>query len=121
MDQLPEAAAPPAAPAANATKEKRAPPEIKLHFVVVSNGPHTVGGRGAMRGKVMPCTFYACKQSGLHHNWKYPFLRPTNEAVVKRYKQKFHTTVGDAPPAAAPDAAAGAAAAEPAEAAAGAP
>ena len=57
----------------------------------------------------------------LHHNWKYPFLRPTNEAVVKRYKQKFHTTAGDAPPAAAPDAAAGAAAAEPAEAAAGAP
>ena len=26
----------------------------------------------------------------LHYNWKYPFLRPTIEEVVKRYLEKFH-------------------------------
>ena len=31
----------------------------------------------------------------MHHNWKYVFLRPTNAAVVQRYKSKF----GDGRPA----------------------
>jgi hypothetical protein len=45
----------------------------------------------------------------LHYNWKYPFLRPTTDAVVTRYKKKFGDTapaepaLADAPaPAPAP-------------------
>ena len=34
----------------------------------------------------------------LHYNWKYPFLRPTSEEVVKRYLEKFHKKEAAAPP-----------------------
>jgi hypothetical protein len=27
----------------------------------------------------------------LHYNWKYEFLRPSIEEIVKRYKLKFHS------------------------------
>ena len=30
----------------------------------------------------------------LHHNWKYVFLRPTNAAVVQRYKIASSATAG---------------------------
>ena len=33
----------------------------------------------------------------LHYNWKYPFLRPTIEEVVKRYLEKFHKKEAAAP------------------------
>ena len=42
----------------------------------------------------------------LHYNWKYPFLRPTEKAVVVRYKQKFQAGSSTAAPAPAPAAAA---------------
>ena len=29
----------------------------------------------------------------LHYNWKYAFLRPTIEEVIKRYTEKFRPTV----------------------------
>ena len=48
----------------------------------------------------------------LHYNWKYPFLRPTIEEVVKRYLEKFHKKEAAAPsPAPQPSAAADAPAA----------
>jgi len=45
-------------------KKEKAPPEIKQHFTVVSTGTHTVAGTGKMAGKVLPCTYFACKQPG---------------------------------------------------------
>ena len=48
----------------------------------------------------------------LHYNWKYPFLRPTIEEVVKRYLEKFHKKEAAAPsPAPQPSATADAPAA----------
>ena len=37
----------------------------------------------------------------LHYNWKYLFLRPTIEEVVKRYLEKFHKKEAAAPVACA--------------------
>ena len=31
----------------------------------------------------------------LHYNWKYAFLRPTNEQVCKRYMEKFGSVAPD--------------------------
>lgn len=48
----------------------------------------------------------------LHYNWKYVFLRPSIEKIVKRYKLKFHNVHAAstaAPAPAAPPAAAAAA------------
>ena len=52
----------------------------------------------------------------LHYNWKYEFLRPSIEEIVKRYKLKFHSVhaafaAAPAPAAPAPAAPAPAAAA----------
>ena len=41
------------------------------------------------------------RMTKLHHNWKYPFLRPTNAIVVQRYKEKFKHEF-QAPPAPTP-------------------
>ena len=33
----------------------------------------------------------------LHYNWKYSFLRPSVEGIVKRYKEKFSSKSSPAP------------------------
>ena len=52
------------------------------------------------------------RMTKLHYNWKYKFLRPSVEQVVKRYKEKWPGQTGKAAAMAAAAAAAAAQAAE---------
>ena len=50
--------------AAAARKEEKTPPEIKLHFELVSTGVHTFGGSGKLAGKTAVSYLYGCRKPG---------------------------------------------------------
>ena len=50
---------------------------------------HTGPGISVCAGEVDgPCPTLS-RHQGPHYNWKYSFLRPSVEGIVKRYKEKF--------------------------------
>ena len=58
LDELPHSVPPPASEA------KKAAPEVKTHYIFLSEGIHTYGGTGRLAGKTEKCSFWLCKKAG---------------------------------------------------------
>jgi hypothetical protein len=84
LDQLPAREA----PATEAEKGKqKEEPEVKKYFTPISEEQHTIGGTGKNAGRVVR-RFWQSRVVRLYYNWKYKFLCPTLEEVVKCYDAK---------------------------------